>query len=162
VKSPELEIFPRVAVHSTAVSLVPRKLEVNCSLRPECRVVKAGESVRFTMGKRLCERPTVNESWLSPLLLARSVTETTNEYLRAAVGRPEINPVSAFKVSPGGRVPPEIANRYGAVPRSPKGRHCMDFPRLPKATRSISKERAAPNRLIESCWPLVLKAHTKQ
>ena len=72
--------------------------------------------MRFTMGKRLCERPTVNESWLSPLLLARSVTETTNEYLRAAVGRPEINPVSAFKVRPGGRAPPEIANRYGAVP----------------------------------------------
>lgn len=116
VKSPELEIFPIFTVHSTAVSLVPRKLDVNCSVLPEDTVVMAGESVRFTAGKRRCERPTVNESCLSPLLLARSVTDTTNEYLLAAVGRPEINPVVAFNSRPGGRVPPEIENLYGAVP----------------------------------------------
>ena len=98
VKRPELEIFPRVAVHSTAVLLVPRKLEVNCSVSPEATVVLDGETTRLTPGgNRHVRFPTVNESRLSSFFPLLSVTDTTNEYLLAVMGRPEINPVFAFK-----------------------------------------------------------------
>jgi hypothetical protein len=111
VKRPELEIFPRVAVHSTAVLLVPRKLDVNCSLPPEVTVVVDGETTRFTAGGNLRRpRPTINESRLSAFSPSRSVTDTRNEYLLAVVGRPEINPVFTFKLRPGGRVPSTMEN----------------------------------------------------
>jgi len=110
VKRPELEIFPRVAVHSTAVLLVPLKLEVNCSVSPEATVVVDGETTRLIPGDRHIRFPTVNESRLSSLSPLLSVTDTTNEYLLALMGRPEMNPVFAFKARPGGRVPSEMKN----------------------------------------------------
>jgi hypothetical protein len=44
------------------------------------------------------------------------VVSTVNEYVPAVVGVPEITPVRAFRLVPGGSVPLVTANVYGAMP----------------------------------------------
>jgi len=70
------------------------------------------------VGQAEIEKPalTVNDKDFSSAIPDASTIRMVNGKVPVCTGRPEIPPVAAFNVSPGGRAPPLMAHVYGSVP----------------------------------------------
>lgn len=112
---PVESIEPAEAVHVTAVLEVPVTDAVNCCLWPDARVTLAGEidTLIKDMGG---ETTWIEKLWLPWFCSDASVAAISKEYVPAAVGVPETEPVIAFNVRPAGMVPDLTLKRYGALP----------------------------------------------
>jgi hypothetical protein len=104
---------PEEADQATAVFEVPATLAVNCCVPAGAKFTLAGETLTLIPPAP----PIVTEYGCFPMSgFGLSVTCTSNEYCPGVVGCPLNDPVEAFSVRPGGRVPETTENWYGETP----------------------------------------------
>jgi len=117
VKNPLLVIVPLEADQVTAVLEVLLTVAANCLVNPEVVVTVAGETATDTgsVGVTLFPLMEIEIVALPRSFLVEPVAITLKLNEPAALGVPDNLPV-VLKDKPGGTVPPDTANWYGAVP----------------------------------------------
>jgi hypothetical protein len=110
VNRPPVETTPAVAVHTTAVLLVPCTVALNCLVPPDVRLALVGDTatlmpVNGTLGEEI-----VICSCNLLLPPTASLTFTQKFLVTAIVGVPVIAPVFEFRTSPDGNAPAVVEN----------------------------------------------------